>query len=88
MSISSFKLQQACKGKLHIIWICPSTSKHLSLKQREAYIEGSGWGLLHHELILLSSCTTGDYLNAEHPLKPLENISMRWQRETPQKHMR
>jgi hypothetical protein len=24
---------------------------------------------------------TGDYLDAEHLLKPLENIPMRWQRE-------
>jgi hypothetical protein len=43
--VSSVKLQQTCQGKLHFISACTSKSKHLSLKHREAYIEGYWLGL-------------------------------------------
>ncbi len=44
-----------------------------------AYIQGSGWGLL--TLKISFKHITGDYLDAENSLKPLENISMRLQRK-------
>jgi hypothetical protein len=44
--VSSFKLKQACDSEFHFV-LGPWTSKHLSLRHREAYIEGRGWGLLH-----------------------------------------
>jgi hypothetical protein len=44
-SIGSFKLQLS--GGL----ACPWTRKQASLSHREAYIKGSGWGLLHPEHI-------------------------------------
>jgi hypothetical protein len=49
---SSFMLQQACDSKCHFTLAHPCTSKHLSIRHREAYIEGSGWGLLPPEHIL------------------------------------
>jgi hypothetical protein len=46
----SVKLQQACEGKAAFYSIvCPCKSKHSSLRHREAYIECSGWELLHDE---------------------------------------
>jgi hypothetical protein len=57
--VSSFKLQQASEGKsFYFILACPCICKHLCLKDIEAYIEGSGWGLLHPEQILKQ--TTGE----------------------------
>ncbi len=47
--VSSFKLKQACDSEFHFVLACPWASKHLSLRHREAYIEGRGWGLLHFE---------------------------------------
>jgi hypothetical protein len=51
---SSFKPQQACDGKLHCVLACPFTSKHLSRRHREAYIEGRGQDLVHPDHILQS----------------------------------
>ncbi len=48
--VSSFKLQQASEGKsFYFILAGTCICKHLCLKDIEAYIEGSGWGLLHPE---------------------------------------
>jgi hypothetical protein len=74
--VSSFRLQQACEGKLqHILAhpCCPCTSKHLSQRHRDTYVQASAWCLLHPEIYPLSPplVTTWD---AEHPLKPLEHI--------------
>jgi hypothetical protein len=50
LSVSfSFKLKQACDSECDFVLACPWTSKHLSLRHREAYIVGRGWGLLHFE---------------------------------------
>ncbi len=57
--VSSVKLQQACVDKFHFISFCACTGKHLCLRHREAYIDNSGWGLLHPKHISFKY-TTGD----------------------------
>lgn len=43
--ISSFKLQKACKDKLHFMLASPCTSKNLCVRHTEACRKGSGWDL-------------------------------------------
>jgi hypothetical protein len=49
---SSFKVQQARKGKLYFISDLSCASKHLSLRHREVKIEHNGLGLQQTEHIL------------------------------------
>jgi hypothetical protein len=75
-------LQQACDSKCHFTLAHPCTSKHLSIRHREAYIEGSGWGLLPPEHILkahhywLLGCSTSTFATEEHISKIAEKIPL------------
>jgi hypothetical protein len=72
------KLQQASKGKnFYFLLACPCICKHLCLKDVEAYRVVVG---ASYTLNISFKHTISDYLDAEHPLKPLEKSLMKLQK--------
>jgi hypothetical protein len=71
-------LQQASEGKtFYFILTCPCICKHFNLKDIEAYMAMVGASCT---LNISFKHTIGDYLNVEHPLKPLKKILMKLQK--------
>jgi len=52
------KWQQSCEGMLHFVLVHLFTNKHLSEKQKEAYLVQEGWSILPSKHILCVNTQT------------------------------